>query len=178
MSQKRKTINGGLMGEPNTGMRFRRQGYVLACHSNSFIIKRSRLLVGAVEGYNANLDGIGRCRFEPNRSIEGLREQREQKFQWMPRQTKMKTVSAFVTHARGREACFWPGMLESKPRWQDGEVNSVQSYVQPRAFRLISWSPFRIRWPPGSEELTWTHFMFQCSWRLVWVGNTNREAAT
>jgi len=33
----------------------------------------------------------------------------------------MKTVSAFVTHARWREDCFWPGMLGSKPRmakWQ------------------------------------------------------------
>jgi hypothetical protein len=46
------------MGEPNTSMRFRRREYVLACHSNSFIGKRSRQLAGAVEGYNANLDGI------------------------------------------------------------------------------------------------------------------------
>jgi hypothetical protein len=57
--------------------------------------------------------------------------------------------------------------------WRNSEVNSVPSYVQLRAFRLISWSPFRKRWLTSLEELTRTHFMFQCSWRLVWVGNTS-----
>jgi len=64
MPQKSKTINGGLKREPNTSMRFRRQGYVLACHSNSFIVKGSRQLADAVEVYDVNLDGI----FGPNRS--------------------------------------------------------------------------------------------------------------